>query len=92
MSCCWHLSREELAGTARRIGPASASPSHRLPFREWSPGSGRFRRQFVCLAISLLILAGSRFGNFHGSGLFSGLQTAGDVVPAACLIRIDLDG
>lgn len=54
--------------------------------------SGRFMRQFVFLAISLLILAGSRFGNFHDSGLFSGLQTAGGVAPAACLIRIDLDG
>jgi hypothetical protein len=54
--------------------------------------SGRFKRQFVFLAISLLILAGSRFGNFHGPGLFSGLQTAGGVAPAACLIRIDLDG
>jgi hypothetical protein len=63
-----------------------------LPFLEWLCGSGRFRRQFVFLAISLLILAGSRFGNFHDSGLFSGLQTASGVALAACLIRIDLDG
>jgi hypothetical protein len=54
--------------------------------------SGRFWRQFVFLAISLLILAGSRFGNLHDSGLFSRLQTADGVAPAACLIRIDLDG
>jgi len=55
-------------------------------------GSGRFKRQFVFLAISPLILAGSRFGNFCDSGLFSGLQTASGVALAACLIRIDLDG